>query len=193
MVFHMEKNKLYYQITFLSDWHAGSGLTSGAGADAVVMKDADHLPFLPGKTIKGLLKDAVIDMYEVQPSIVDKDMIKSMFGFEKEDGSTAPGSLFFSNAVLPDDERKMITDDLSHYLFRNISSTAIADTGIAKPGSLRTIEVTVPVILEGYISSGTDISDEMRKLLKIGMQWTRHAGTHRNRGLGRCRIQLVSK
>ena len=47
---------LTYQIQFHSYWHCGSGLAAGAGVDALVVKDANGLPFVPGKTIKGLLR-----------------------------------------------------------------------------------------------------------------------------------------
>ncbi len=42
-----------------SYWHIGSGLGSDAIADAVVVRDVDQLPVLPGRTIKGLLRDAM--------------------------------------------------------------------------------------------------------------------------------------
>ncbi|MDD2650440.1 MAG: RAMP superfamily CRISPR-associated protein, partial [Candidatus Cloacimonetes bacterium] len=47
-----------YQVKFLSDWHCGSGLTSGSDVDALVIKDQNNLPIIPGKTIKGLLREA---------------------------------------------------------------------------------------------------------------------------------------
>ena len=99
----METDKINYKITFLSDWHAGSGLGSGADADAVVIKDANNLPYLPGKTIKGLIKDSLLDIKEVQPEMMPKDFIKTHFGYEVRDENkkvirTEPGSLFFSNA-----------------------------------------------------------------------------------------------
>ena len=74
----METKKIEYTITFLSDWHAGSGLSSGAEADAVVIKDSNNLPYLPGKTIKGLVKDALLDLGN-NSEVID-------------------GNIFFSNA-----------------------------------------------------------------------------------------------
>lgn len=55
--------KIKYQIQFHSYWHCGSGLAAGAGVDALVVKDADGLPFVPGKTIKGLLREAMEELY----------------------------------------------------------------------------------------------------------------------------------
>lgn len=48
-----------YRLKFYSEWHCGSGLGAGADVDALVIKDAHQLPFVPGKTIKGLLREVV--------------------------------------------------------------------------------------------------------------------------------------
>ena len=53
-------NKTYqiqFQIT--SYWQAGTGRSGGALVDSLVNKDINGLPFLPGRTIKGLLRQAV--------------------------------------------------------------------------------------------------------------------------------------
>jgi CRISPR/Cas system CMR subunit Cmr4 (Cas7 group RAMP superfamily) len=40
-------------------WHAGTGRGLGAAVDAAAYRDADGLPALPGRHIKGLLRDAL--------------------------------------------------------------------------------------------------------------------------------------
>ena len=45
-----------YTIEFFSYWHCGSGLSAGADVDSLVIKDAIGMPFVPGKTIKGLIR-----------------------------------------------------------------------------------------------------------------------------------------
>ena len=52
---------LTIKIEFFSPWHCGSGLSAGADADSLVIKDINGLPFIPGKTIKGLIREAVED------------------------------------------------------------------------------------------------------------------------------------
>ena len=47
-----------YKVIFFTDWHCGSGLAAGADVDALVIKDSDGLPYIPGKTMKGLLREA---------------------------------------------------------------------------------------------------------------------------------------
>lgn len=52
---------LTIKIEFFSPWHCGSGLSAGADVDSLVIKDINGLPFIPGKTIKGLIREAVED------------------------------------------------------------------------------------------------------------------------------------
>lgn len=53
---------IHYSIKFHTDWHCGSGLAAGADVDALVVKDKNRLPFIPGKTIKGLVREAMCDI-----------------------------------------------------------------------------------------------------------------------------------
>ncbi|MDD3888283.1 MAG: RAMP superfamily CRISPR-associated protein [Patescibacteria group bacterium] len=184
----MGTKKINYIITFLSDWHAGSGLSSGADADSVVIKDKNNLPYLPGKTIKGLLKDVFEDFKDAQPSLINDEFIKSYFGkYIKERKESHKGLLFFSNAELNELEKSEISKDMSNLLYRNIASTKIGKNGVAEKGSLRTMQVCVPVVLEGYIDGvlETDV-EKFEKALKC----IRHLGANRNRGLGRCKLEI---
>lgn len=173
--------KIEYEITFHSDWHCGSGLAAGADIDALVIKDKDGLPFVPGKTIKGLLREAAEVLFE-------KEM-NDIFGKESEQMS----ALFFSNAVMREEERKaIVTNKIDKYMYRSISSTAIDDKGIAKDNSLRRIQVTVPCVLCGEIVVMTDEMknrmNELEELFGKAFQYVKRLGVGRNRGLGRCTI-----
>lgn len=188
----METDKINYSITFLSEWHAGSGLGSGADADSIVIKYSDNLPYLPGKTIKGLLKDALLDIVEVQPALMPNGFIDTLFGHKIVDENkkvvrTQPGTLFFSNAELPILEKNEAKGAVSQFLYRNRASTSIDDLGVAKQTSLRTMEVCIPLTIEGYIQG---IKKEEIPILEMGVKMLRHIGSNRNRGLGRCIIKL---
>lgn len=184
----METEPIKYTITFLSDWHAGSGLSSGADADAVVIKDKNNLPYLPGKTIKGLLKDVFKDIEEVQPNLLPAGFVKNYFGdyADKKKPSEA-GSLFFSNAELSQEEQSQISKDMTEFLYRNFASTAIEENGVAQKNSLRVMEVCIPVQLNGYID-GVNKSDI--DAFKKAFDYLRHLGINRNRGLGRCKFGI---
>ena len=92
-----------YRIKFHSDWHCGSGLVAGADVDALVVKDKDGLPFVPGRTIKGMLREAIDVIFP------EEEELKKMFGKEESDsGDGVKSVLFFSNAVMLDEERQPI-------------------------------------------------------------------------------------
>ncbi|PWK16970.1 CRISPR/Cas system CSM-associated protein Csm3 (group 7 of RAMP superfamily) [Arcicella aurantiaca] len=179
--------ELTYKITFLSDWHCGSGLSGGAEADAMVIKDDRNLPYVAGKTIKGLLKEALEDMTEVNQCT--KDDINAIFGIKAYDKNDKKA--FFSNATLSDAEKKDITPALSDFLYRNIASTQIEKNGTAKPNSLRVMEVCIPITLVGTIS-GINLETQKDLLIKA-LKWVRHLGVNRNRGLGRCKFEITPK
>lgn len=185
----MAQEKIKYTIHFYTDWHAGSGLSAGAEADAVVIKDSDGFPYFPGKTLKGLFVDAFQDFQFLEIEGFSKETHKVLFGdYDEETGITSPGSLFFSNASLPQEEKIAIGSDHAGFLYRTIASTAIdSSTGVAKNTSLRITEVCIPLVLEGYIQ-GVKPSD--KEILLQLAKYIRSLGANRNRGLGRCSIKL---
>ena len=84
-----------YKIEFFSNWHCGSGLAAGADVDSLVIKDQNRLPYIPGRTLKGLFRDAATILSD------DEDTIGVIFGVsgDKEDHKT--GCAFFGNATIP--------------------------------------------------------------------------------------------
>jgi len=178
--------EITYKIKFFSDWHCGSGLGAGAETDAEVIKDSTGLSYVPGKTIKGLLKDACQEISDVQNEKISQEIITSIFGFGEENNSSIKGNAFFSNAKLPKVETgEIISNNLQQHLFRNIASTAIGENGIAQKNSLRVMEVSIPITLEGSIEVE---NDEQKEAILLALKWVRHLGTNRNRGLGRCQF-----
>lgn len=185
----MAQDRIDYTISFLTDWHAGSGLSAGAEADAVVVKDSYGFPYIPGKTIKGLFVDAFRDFESLKIEGFDPETFNRLFGhMDKDTKATFSGELFFCNVFLPKQEIVAIGQDHVDYLYRNISSTAIdSQTGVAKTSSLRVMEVCIPLVLEGYID-GAKKTD--RLLIDQLTKYIRNIGASRNRGLGRCSIKL---
>ncbi|GAB4255908.1 MAG: hypothetical protein Kow0027_22830 [Saprospiraceae bacterium] len=179
---------LKYKIKILSDWHCGSGLDSGADADLLVIKDEHGLPFIPGKTIKGLLRDALWEISEVKNEF--KSCLETVFGKVNSDDSTNPGKTFFTNAEMPEVEKGgIINQGLQPYLYRNYASTAIGENGIALEHSLRTMQVCRPVTLAGEIH---DVPEDCMEAIRMAMKWCRYLGSGRNRGLGRCKFEMTN-
>ncbi len=162
------------EIEFFDFWHCGSGSSGGSRTDALVARDNKGLPYIPAKTIKGHIR-------EIAESLNNKDFIDKCFGSSDE----REGKCYFSNAII--DEK--IEDNLKFYLFTTISSTKIEKNGIAKTGSLREIEVVVPLKLYAIIEFDKDIKEDYKKMIKKAFSQVKRIGLNRTRGLGRCEIR----
>ncbi len=171
-----------YEIEFFSNWHCGSGLAAGADVDALVIKDQNGLPYVPGRTLKGLLREAAANL-QFDPKAID-----TLFGVSGDKDNHQAGSLFFGNATLPSSEQQYIIDkELTPYLYQTFASTRIDENGIAQDNTLRKIETVVPCKLEGEILHAS-MDDE--NILRVAMSYVKRMGTGRTRGYGRCRISI---
>ncbi|MCL4481508.1 MAG: RAMP superfamily CRISPR-associated protein, partial [Bacteroidetes bacterium] len=180
-----------YTIKFFSEWHAGSGLTSGSDLDALVIKDKKGLPYIPGRTLKGLIKEAAI---EIETLVKNEDnFIKTVFGFSskkpndkteendpEEFGVTEKGECFFSNAKLSDKlYTASVEKELAPFYYRSISSTAInGQSGVAEKHSLRRMQTTIPCVLEAEISN---VNEEYKDQIEACFKWIKRLGQNRNR------------
>lgn len=191
----MENKILQYKIDFFSSWHCGSGLSAGADVDALVVRDRDGLPYVPGKTVKGLVREAVEDFLAFRKE--DTRIVADLFGNAEdrnnlpqgEEGKMKQGVLFFSNAELLPEQRQIILDEqLKPFLFDSVAATRIAEDGIAMPHSLRRIQVVLPCTLYGQI---LDVPEENKGLLQQAVKLIKRMGLARNRGLGRCSFTIM--
>jgi hypothetical protein len=172
-----------YKVTFFSDWHCGSGLSSGAESDNLVIKDIYGLPYIPGRTIKGLLKEAAYDLFEGSERF--NEFMESCFGTGSDLNETdSVYSFFYSDACLSENEVEYLKGKPTEIskLYRNIPSTRIdEETGVADENSLRSMQATIPLTLEGEI---TNISDPIK--IHDCLRMVKRLGYKRNRGFGRC-------
>ncbi|MEQ8817876.1 MAG: RAMP superfamily CRISPR-associated protein [Thalassobaculum sp.] len=201
-----------------SYWHVGTGRGSSGLIDSLCARDRDGLPYLPGRSLKGLLRDAV-DRAEAwgwfadlghPPTATGTDgaLTRRLFGqigFEREGDSrsgtpirvTERGCLAFTSARLAALERAALTGQsaLKEHLFATLATTAVdPTTGTAKEQSLRTDEVAVPVTLEATVSALEDsVPPDWRAILALAMPLVRAVGGSRSRGLGQCRLSLVGE
>lgn len=178
---------IHYDITFHSYWHCGSGLAAGADVDSLVIKDGDGLPYIPGKTMKGLVREAVNEILALSGKNEITDNYLSLFGyFEDDRNDMYKSNSFFTNAQLPE-KCNIRKQGLQKYLYTSVAQTAIdAETGTAKEHSLRRIEVVVPCQLEGDI---LNVPEVMAGTVLDALKFIKHMGLGRNRGLGRCTIE----
>ncbi|HHB94435.1 MAG TPA: CRISPR-associated protein [Campylobacterales bacterium] len=168
---------IQYKIEFLDYWHLSSGLSAGAKLDSSVVKDSDGIPFVSGKTIKGLVR-------EMAELLENDTFVKECFGDEGID----MGKCYFSNATLKENVKEQIVSNrLQDNLYDEIASTKI-ENGIAVDNSLREIEVVLPLTLFGEVDNVPSLYE---KEIKKSLQMIKRMGLNRNRGLGRCRWEVV--
>lgn len=179
---------LNLKIKFFSPWHCGSGLSAGADSDSVVLKDSNGLPYVPGRTLKGLLREAVEEYAAFAGLSVDFDRAFGKAADASFGSVPIKGEMFFTDAVLSQRETAaIVANRVEKMLYVNKAATAIGDNGIVKDGSLRTIETVIPCELYASVMHvGEDIAAVMERSLGL----VKHIGTGRNRGLGRCQLSI---
>lgn len=186
-------NNKTLHVEFYSYWHAGAGSGQGPQLDALVIKDKIGLPYLPGRTLKGLLRDAMYTCEEAHQ--VPPDTANRIFGIPGVFDGTEPGILYLSDAVLNPAERDWLSsaDGQSSKagFYDKFSSTKLTEDGLAEPHTLRSMELCIPINLEANLTLDGDQPADWKALEKA-CSLIRCLGSHRNRGLGRCRFTLKS-
>ena len=198
-------------ISLLGFWYIGTGQEAGAYADSLVLKDSNGLPYIPGKTIKGMFRNS----FELckHNGLVDQDQLDYLFGIpgssltnkiDEEDELNTSGKLSFNSAEFSSPEKKILIDEqLKDYLYRTVQSTAIEKegkkAGVAKDGSLRSIEVTIPLDFMTSINidditygegEAFKTQEDLITKLKIAASLITEIGGKRRRGFGRCIIKV---
>jgi hypothetical protein len=186
-----------------SCWHPGTGRGGGTRLDAVTHRDRSRLPALPGRTVKGLVRDAVYRWecfggYYPANERPEVSCTEQLFGPHGEGAETWPGLLRFSSATLPEEVAEYLaaTPELAAGLYRSHFSTAIErESGTALKNSLRGIEVVVPLTLYAKVvtlpgARHRDLEQDWPRLLRAALPLLRAVGAHRSRGLGRARVTL---
>ena len=214
------KTTYWLQLTLESDAAFGRGDGVAGVVDADVQHDISGLPYLGGKTLKGLLGAAcaevlsAIDQAKPGQSQAWQASALRLFGGPGSEAEQV-GWLHVGDARLPDDLRAAITGDVCS---RKISASDVlesltalrrqtamdAETGAPLKNSLRTIRVilreTIFIARLDFASPlavGEKVSDADQArdvaLLAESVRAMRRAGTHRNRGLGKLKAELFDE
>ncbi len=163
-------NTRIMNIQFLDYWQAGTGQAAGGIVDSVAQRSTEGLPFLPGRHLKGLLRQSIASAeqwgwFADQALPEDASVTDWLFGSDSrsnndslaERSKVLPGLLRVGNAQLSEAERQWFQSEegkghVSH-LYQELYSTSISlQTGAAKRHSLRGMEVVIPVALRAEIS-----------------------------------------
>lgn len=191
-------------------WHCGTGRGSGSELDALVFRTPAGLPCLPGRTVKGLLREAV--RLGEKTGELKAGRTERWFGtgmgddesardnrervLEERRFATEPGALTVGSAVLGEDRESALAwerwggnhaREVSR-LFFPFASTKIDERGLAAEHTLRSIEVSAPMALRAPVEGRTD-PDWRPEIVRV-LPFLRSLGSHRNRGLGRVTATL---
>lgn len=192
-----------FTIEMISDWHCGSGNERRGDMDRLVARDADGLPYIPGKTIKGVWRDAC----ELAAAALDGAshdtkwayLVEHLFGAQPsvKKGSTVqhPGCLVVSDARFPKGLARALANDKlrGSVTFGKPGVEICRKTGTAKDQSLRIVEMARAGCHLAFDVDFDPPLDEPVKaaceqLLLAGAKLVDDLGGKRNRGAGRCRV-----
>ena len=199
----MNRQQLHFDIR--GYWHPGTGHGAGSALDALTHRDARGLPALPGRTVKGLLRDAmqraaqlgwlqeardVHRLFGWRPGSTTTSTATDAAGEQRPGDIPAAGCLRVSDATLPEDVAAYLAahPDLIGGLYRSHFGTAVdTATGTAREHSLRGMEVVVPLALEASIEvlPNTQPPAAWETLLDVALPLLDRLGAYRNRGMGR--------
>lgn len=178
-------------------WAVGSGKGGGNEVDNRIDRDSDGLPYVPGKMLKGLVKDACLRLKNAGNK--NYCFVDEIFGAVDLNGNmnrtmSKAGKIYFSDARLPPQLRSVLskseTQSERDNLTRNIYSTAIDDeTGTADDRSLRGYEVAVPMDLYARMECDCD-KTTFDCIKKAAGKLVRAVGSHKSRGLGEVVIEF---
>ncbi|MCB8980669.1 MAG: RAMP superfamily protein [Ardenticatenaceae bacterium] len=197
----------WLEIKLESDTAPGRGDGVAGLVNAEVQHEPSGLPFLGGKTLKGLLTATcgeILYALDQSQALGSWDKVaKNIFG---QPGSkrSARGKLHVGGAFLPDDLRQAVAEDIANKqvtreeILESITvmrrQTAMdAERGTPLDQSLRTIRVVLrETIFTARLDFLTEPTNEELALLSACIKGLRRIGTNRNRGMGRVSCTLFA-
>lgn len=195
----------------LSDATFGRGDGVAGWIDQDVEHDGDGLPYLRGRTLKGLLREEAINiLYALQESaIATVPWTAAALRLFGEPGSTTgeQSSVAYGDACLPTAIRRAVhyelterrprrepplqPEDVLASLTAVRRQTAMDAMGVPEAASLRAMRVVLrQTIFEADLVWEKSPAANDLALLAACVKALRHAGTGRNRGRGRLKAAL---
>lgn len=198
----------YLCLTFYSDWHVGSGAGIPGSVDRQVLRDEEGFPYVPGKTLTGILRDAAEWIADVRDAAENgnqrwKKALIGLFGEQSEShGGTPRGfasgaAVGIGSAALSRDLRNYVQGlreasgpDLREALFTVRPGVKIdRGTGRALEDHLFSTERVRGCTLYAPVKYPRGpLSEDEEKLLEDAVRAVRRLGGKRRRGGGRCRL-----
>lgn len=183
------------RIEFQSDWHIGTGAGIPGSVDRQVLRDTQGLPYVPGKTLTGILRDAAEFVADIRGGSF-RDLPSKIFGSQPESESCASSAkIGISSAEFPGEIRDYILlNDFTSALFYVQPGIKIDnETGCTEEDHLFSIEkVRRGCVLYAEVVFMEELSDDEMKLLNDAVKAVRRIGGKRRRGAGLCNLRWVS-
>jgi CRISPR-associated protein Csx10 len=187
------------RVEFVSDWHIGSGGFGVEGTDRGVVRDHHGFPYVPAKTLTGVLRDSmetvVVGLGGGWDSWVDV-----LFGSQPSltrgsvDAAPRPAAVSIRPAFMSDSVKAALSTDEERSRLTHVKAGVAIDdkTGTARERHLNFIEVARPVELVAHVEIDVDIASRptVVALLRAACAFTESIGGRRRKGLGRCVITL---
>jgi hypothetical protein len=199
-------NKYHIEITLKSDTTFGRGDGVAGYIDAEVEHDEFGLPFLRGRTLKGLLQEECANiLFALQTDAKFSDFEKAADNLFGKAGSDleADAKMFVGDAVIQEDLRNAIkyaidknqttADEILQSLTTIRRQTAMSEKGSPKAESLRSIRVILrETIFESNLSFDKDYPIDSDEIVLLGMtcKALQRVGLARNRGRGKVSVKL---
>lgn len=200
-------------ITFESDWHVGEGAGATGHIDRVVRRHPeDNLPYVPAKTLTGILRDACEKVARGLDDGADdgswQRFVATLFGRQSQDRSDGSPANATTTSALVSIGAARFASDLRRALRRNPDiaealcfvkpGVALDADGVAKSKMLRFEEMVLAgAELEAQLDLAQGIDDQdaavrnaVLAILAAGARAAERLGAKRRRGNGRCRITL---
>jgi CRISPR-associated protein Csx10 len=197
------------EITMQSDWHVGTGMGRGE-LDSIVQRDGDNLPYIPGKTLTGILRDSceqvALGLDRGNNHGVWHDWVNFIFGDQPAlakgaiEAEPKPALVAIGSAHLDEKLKEALKDKpkLQEAIAFMKPGVAIdPKTGTAKPDFLRFEEVVrlnAKLKAEIELSLPNNLSATDKKvidaILASGAKLTERLGGKRRRGNGRCQLKI---
>jgi CRISPR-associated protein Csx10 len=177
--------KLTLTITLESDLCSASGDGFAGVVDTDVTYDSFGLPFIPSKRVKGCLREAALEILEIEPE--REEAFLTLFGLP---GQSASGGLTIGNGMLENHvalaaeaEEKKYFPDAVLSCYTSVRTRTRIENGYAADKSLRSARVVNSGNIFRFDVECPDDSDVL-SLLKRSCKLLRHMGLNRTRGLG---------
>lgn len=191
-------------ITFISEYHISSGLGDGHWADSMLIRDNNGLPYLPGRAVKGALREAAWRLGQCRQDLQVMEFL--LWGTRSTSRETnKQGCLRVGQGNLPahlQAQLLALDADLRDTVVRDMTirriQTALDGNGQVVTSSLRTLECGIPGLsfiasLEIPDSTIPDCISEawLGEYLRAVCAAVKSMGGSRSRGLGMCRVALL--